>query len=86
MVTNCSGERSSSRLKRIKSDRRSAMSEEQLSGLNIPYIENCDLLVLMKSLTSWQQNSVEIGSNYSTKNGCKERVAFGGQIEEEILP
>ena len=40
MVTNCSGERSSSRLKRITNYLRSTMSQERLSGLSILCIEN----------------------------------------------
>ena len=40
MVTNCSGERSFSRLNRIKNDLRSTMSQEGLSGLSILCIEN----------------------------------------------
>jgi hypothetical protein len=46
MVTNCSGERSFSRLKRIKSDLRSTMSQERLSGLSILCIENDKLRLL----------------------------------------
>ena len=40
MVTNCSGEKSFFRLKRIKNDIRSTMSQERLSGLIILCIEN----------------------------------------------
>jgi hypothetical protein len=40
MVTNCSGERSFSRLKRIKNYISSTMSQERLSGLSILCIEN----------------------------------------------
>ena len=46
MVTNCSGERSFSRLKRIKSDLRSTMSQERLSGLSILCIENDKLRLI----------------------------------------
>ena len=40
MVTNCSGERSFSRLKRIKNELRSTMSDERLSALSILRIES----------------------------------------------
>ena len=40
MVTNCSGERSFSKLNRIKSELRSNMSQERLSALRILYIES----------------------------------------------
>lgn len=39
MVTNCSGERSFSVLKRVKSYLRSSMSQERLSGLSLLAIE-----------------------------------------------
>jgi len=39
MVTNCSGERSFSRLKRIKNELRVTMSQERLSALSILCIE-----------------------------------------------
>jgi hypothetical protein len=40
MVTNCSGERSFSRLKRIKNELRSTMSQDMLSALSSLFIEN----------------------------------------------
>ena len=40
MVTNCSGERSFSRLKRIKNELRATMSQERLSALSILCIES----------------------------------------------
>ena len=40
MVTNCSGERYFSRLKRIKNDLSSTMSQERMSGVSILCIEN----------------------------------------------
>jgi len=40
MVANCSGERSFSKLKRINSMLRLAMSQERLSDLSIPCVEN----------------------------------------------
>ena len=40
MVTNCSGERSFSSLKRIKNELRSSMSQERLSALSILCIES----------------------------------------------
>jgi len=39
MVSNCSGERSCSKLKRIESVLRSAMSQERLSDLSILYVD-----------------------------------------------
>ena len=52
MVTNCSGERSFSRLNRIKNELRATMSQERLSALSIMCIEsdklrqtNCDELL-----------------------------------------
>ena len=52
MVTNCSGERSFSRLNRIKNELRATMSQERLSALSIICIEsdklrqtNCDELL-----------------------------------------
>ena len=46
MVTNCSGERSFSRLKRIKNEARSTMSQERLSDLSILSIESDKLRTL----------------------------------------
>ena len=40
MVTNCSGERSFSRLKKIKNELRSTMSQDMLSALSSLFIEN----------------------------------------------
>lgn len=40
MVTNCSGERSFSQLKRIKNELRATMSQEKLSALSIMCIES----------------------------------------------
>lgn len=43
MVTNCSGERSFSQLKRIKNELRTSMLQERLNNLSIMSIE-CDIL------------------------------------------
>jgi len=46
MVANCSGERSFSKLKRINSMLRLAMSQERLSDLSIPCVENDKLWLI----------------------------------------
>lgn len=43
MITNCSGERSFSKLKRIKNELRSTMLQERLTSLSLMSIE-CDIL------------------------------------------
>jgi len=43
MVTNCSGERSFSKLKRIKNELRGTMLQERLNSLSLMSIE-CDML------------------------------------------
>ena len=43
MVTNCSGERSFSQLKRIKNELRTTMSQEKLSAFSIMCIERTKL-------------------------------------------
>jgi len=61
MVTNCFGKRLFSKLKRIKSVLRLAMSQERLCDLSILCVEmlNCDLLILMTPLTNSQPGKLE---------------------------
>jgi len=77
MVTNCSGERSFSRLKRIKNEARSTMSQERLSDLSILSIESDKLRTL---------NFADIIDDFAAKKGQeKALVAFAVNILGKIF-